>query len=126
MRTITINWKTMTGEEKAAYQSAYRRTNLVRLRKYDNERNWVRDGILNSDGSRFTTTDFDRAYQIQGGSCKICNKHQSELRHTLAADHDHATGLFRGLLCPGCNTKLHAIEDTVWNMAALNYLKGDK
>ncbi|RPE27250.1 endonuclease domain-containing protein [Kitasatospora cineracea] len=43
----------------------------------------------------------DRALLVawQGGRCAICNR-----RRELVDDHDHATGLLRGLLCSSCNT----------------------
>jgi hypothetical protein len=36
----------------------------------------------------------------QAGRCAACG----ERYHHLVVDHDHGTGLVRGLLCPGCNT----------------------
>lgn len=67
--------------------------------------NWKVFGIINADGTPFTEIDYDRAYQVQQGRCKLktCNKHQSELKRALVVDHDHQTGIFRGLLCDGCN-----------------------
>lgn len=43
------------------------------------------------------------AHLWQAGRCGICGTHerQSSKRHAL--DHDHETGLVRGLLCTGCN-----------------------
>jgi hypothetical protein len=36
--------------------------------------------------------------QRQGGQCAICKADSPR-----CADHDHATGLLRGMLCPACN-----------------------
>jgi hypothetical protein len=70
-------------------------------------RNWAYQSILNSDGTRFTTLDFDRAYQMQKGCCALCDKHQTELKCRLAADHDHETRFFRGLVCQQpCNSRI--------------------
>lgn len=38
------------------------------------------------------------------------------------ADHDHATGKFRGWLCGRCNTRLIALEDASWRAKAEEYL----
>lgn len=49
----------------------------------------------------------------QGGRCAICGA-----AGPSHADHDHATGLLRGMLCPGCNWRegrhasaLFAVDD---------------
>lgn len=78
--------------------------------KTQREWSWKKRRITNADGSQFTTVDYDRAYQIQQGRCAICKKHQSDLDQTLAADHDHKTDRFRGLLCAPCNTSLGTYE----------------
>ena len=87
------------------------------------EGNWRQQGIKNSDGTWFAIVDFNRAYKIQEECCKICKKHSSEFKVMLSADHNHETGIFRGLLCAGCNSKLDALEDMIWNLEALKYLK---
>ena len=85
---------------------------------------WRKRGLINSDNSSFTLTDYDRAYQVQQGRCKICSRHQSDLDRPLCADHSHLTKIFRGLLCNECNSKLiRALEDPLIEKAK-NYLRG--
>jgi len=62
-------------------------------------------GIFNKDGTQFTVEDWNKAFALQNGRCKLktCNKHESELAKPLEADHNHVTGKFRGLLCHDCN-----------------------
>ena len=46
----------------------------------------------------------DRLYSEQKGKCAICGI--PELLEELELDHDHVTGMPRGLLCKNCNFKL--------------------
>jgi Recombination endonuclease VII len=92
----------------------------------ESDYSWKAWGIRNIDGSQFTTIDYDRAYQIQGGRCanKACNKHQSELNRTFHVDHDHKIGIFRGLLCDKCNQGLGQFKDDIDVMkGAIEYLQ---
>jgi hypothetical protein len=46
--------------------------------------------------------EYERIYKEQGGTCAICQKATGKTKR-LAVDHDHDTGLVRGLLCGPCN-----------------------
>lgn len=90
-------------------------------------RHWKNQGIINSDGSPFTVSDYNRLFQIQGGRCanKACNRHQSELKHALHADHNHETGTIRGLLCSNCNSGLGMFHESKKLMdGIIVYLRG--
>lgn len=122
----------------AASRISYQENKEKILEKHKMERNsenskirartWRNYGITNKDGSKFTTMDYNRTFQIQGGTCKGCGVHQSELKRRLYADHDHATGFFRGLLCYKCNSILGWCNDkreTLQNLIAyLDFSRG--
>lgn len=92
--------------------------------EYWKNQSWVGYGIKNSDGSNFEVKDYNRIFQIQGGRCKGCNRHQSEFKKSLIADHDHKTGRFRGLLCFQCNFILGNAKDNTEILIALtDYLR---
>lgn len=55
-----------------------------------------------------TEDDFNKMLERQGGACAICGKRQRY--QNLAVDHDHVTGLVRGLLCKRCNEGLGRFE----------------
>lgn len=55
-----------------------------------------------------TEADFDLLLERQGGACLICRDRESK----LFVDHDHATGIVRGLLCVSCNTMLGFAKDS--------------
>lgn len=70
-----------------------------------------------------TQLDYDRFYQVQSGRCKICKRHQSELKTSLCVDHNHITGKIRGLLCRRCNLVLGVYENNKLDFS--NYLEGN-
>lgn len=51
-----------------------------------------------------TSAQYDELLESQGGGCAICGRPPKNVR--LSVDHDHKTGLTRGLLCWHCNTRL--------------------
>jgi recombination endonuclease VII len=60
--------------------------------------------------------------QSQGGMCHICQRATGKTRR-LSVDHDHKTGLIRGLLCRPCNDMLgHARDDAAFFLRAAMYL----
>lgn len=56
--------------------------------------------------------DYWDLYAYQGGACYICGWATGKSRR-LTVDHDHKTGLVRGLLCRPCNTYLGVIRDSI-------------
>lgn len=44
---------------------------------------------------------FQKLMDIQQGNCAVCGKSLKD--HKVHVDHDHKTGLVRGLLCWRCN-----------------------
>lgn len=73
--------------------------------------NWRKDKIINADGTLFSMNDYKKSFEQQNGRCNVCGKHQDALKKALSADHDHVTGLFRGLLCFRCNAVLGLFGD---------------
>ena len=94
-----------------AKSKAWREKDIHRYKRIVNNSRWKTNGIVNDDGSDFTQSDYNRHFQIQGGSCKGCGTHQAEQKSAMCADHDHATGKFRGLLCYACNYILGMASD---------------
>lgn len=67
--------------------------------------------------------DYDRMLIAQRGGCAICKKIQPY--GVLVIDHDHETGIVRGLLCVGCNAGLGLLGDTLEQLQeAVRYLGG--
>lgn len=69
-----------------------------------------------------TPEDYWQLFAEQEGRCAICRREPDWKR--LAVDHDHQTGLVRGLLCHQCNCGLGFFNDDFELLAtALGYLK---
>ena len=73
-----------------------------------------------------TLEQFDKVLKFQGGGCAICkkqvNKEGEKLK--LAVDHDHKTGLVRGIVCLRCNKGMALFLDIASNLFnAYNYLE---
>ena len=58
----------------------------------------------------------------QNNSCGLCLKPFTKF-NPIDLDHDHTSGLIRGLLCRKCNSGLHYFEDINYVERALTYLK---
>lgn len=53
---------------------------------------------------------YEELLRIQGGHCFICQRATGKTRR-LSVDHDHQTGMVRGLLCRPCNTLIGHLRD---------------
>ena len=79
----------------------------------------VRDAHLRKKYS-ITLEEYEALVIAQEGKCRIC---QNEA--LLHVDHDHVSGLIRGLLCNPCNLALGMFEDDPNRfLAAATYLAG--
>lgn len=55
--------------------------------------------------------DYNEIFIKQDGCCRICKRHQSELKRKLSVDHNHETSEIRGLLCNKCNQAIGLLND---------------
>lgn len=71
-----------------------------------------------------THDDYERLLKEQDGGCAICGtKDPRQRSEHFHIDHDHATGIVRGLLCSPCNQGLGYFQENVAVMArAIAYL----
>jgi len=60
-----------------------------------------------------TRAQYEALEQKQGGRCAICRTGAPGSRRTLwCVDHDHRTGVVRGLLCFTCNVGIGAFKES--------------
>jgi adenine-specific DNA methylase len=68
-----------------------------------------------------TQANYDAMFKAQDGKCAVCRKEQAR---AFDVDHDHVTGMVRGLLCTSCNRMIgHAGDSSARLKAAAKYLQ---
>ena len=75
---------------------------------------------------KLSKEEYQILYDSQKGVCKICGQKNNERygEDNLCIDHDHKTGIVRGLLCGTCNAGIgHLQDDPNLLRAAADYLK---
>lgn len=114
-------------EKLSIVKKEYTIKNKVNKSEYDKEyraknKDRVRNNLLLREYG-ISLEDYNKMFANQKGCCKICNRHQSELKKILAVDHCHVNKNVRGLLCSSCNTGLGNFKDNVESLyAAIEYL----
>lgn len=67
--------------------------------------------------------DYLQMLKNQNGVCKICHQ-ECKTKYSLSVDHNHKTGVVRGLLCNRCNRVLGMMEESVELFAsAIKYIE---
>lgn len=73
--------------------------------------------------------EWDLILKFQGGVCAICEERLTKTGKNkgkpkpLNTDHDHKTGLTRGILCTGCNRRLREFMTLAWIKKVYRYLE---
>ena len=101
---------------RATYQLAYRSANRE---KQSHKERYRRFGI--------TEHEYNEMIAKQGNRCAICQEMETATRlgkvRALSVDHNHQTGMVRGLLCSDCNTGIGKLkENRKTLLSAVKYL----
>lgn len=86
--------------EKRANTQRWKDANRQRLREYNLVRLY-----------KITLAEYDALLAAQGGVCAICEGPPA-VRDNFHVDHEHATGVVRGLLCHHCNIAIGGLKDS--------------
>ena len=121
------NWR----GRRATYQKKYREENLndIRLKDKLKAREPERKAaILNARRLReygISTEDYEKMLKQQNYTCLICGgTKMNKSRKKLCVDHNHKTGVTRGLLCNGCNTIIGMTDEKIETLEnCIAYLK---
>lgn len=93
-------WDAKNGERVKSNRKGWYAKNKQGVLTYNRQRRLAKLGI--------TEQDYNRMFEAQVGLCAIC---QLPSEQRLAIDHDHVTGIVRGLLCSPCNVALGYFRD---------------
>jgi hypothetical protein len=110
-------WRVENPEKVRDYHRKWREKNPDTLHDYHLRRAY---GI--------TLAEYHVRLAAQGGGCAICGetdpaKHRG--RRYFHVDHDHDSGVIRGILCGQCNTAIGMLKDSsILAQAAVQYLAG--
>lgn len=113
-------WHKNNPEKEAMYSRAYRKANPTK--RAVSNRAWLlrTRGLDPID----PITHWETVWKEQEYKCKICRATSPGSKSGWQADHDHATGKFRGILCHKCNATLgHAGDDLDRLRGCMEYLE---
>jgi len=116
-------WRKRNPEKFAAIDKCWKKNHMPQINKRDRERYknkslasrreaylWKRYGL--------SMDQYAAMFAAQGGACAVCRRPPQRI--SLNVDHDHVTGLIRGLLCPYCNKRVvgrHRVSTLLQNAA---------
>jgi len=101
-------------DKRRAYQQVWQAANKEARRER------CRANTLKKDYG-ITVEQYDAMLAAQNGRCALCRTDKvgdGRWNKRLAVDHDHVTGVVRGLLCSKCNIGLGAFGDNESTLAA--------
>jgi hypothetical protein len=104
-------------EKKAEQARVWRINNPDKIKSYS------RSQVLRKHN--LTEAQYEQMFADQGCCCVTCGSKENGTRwYNFAIDHDHVTGVVRGLLCFSCNTTLGKVNDSIQILQNLiDYLK---
>lgn len=91
-----------------------------RWQEMENKAEYCRRNVLRQYG--ITPAEYNRMFLAQDGLCAICSRPEEGSKN-LSVDHDHVTGVVRGLLCAKCNQGIGLLrEDPAIMRGAIQYI----
>lgn len=98
------------------YDKAYQQTD--KYRRKVRRMQWKKQGIDISHDV------YEEMFAAVGGACEICGTVKNQFDKGMCVDHDHATGVVRGILCTKCNMAIGNLNDDLeLVMRAADYLR---
>ena len=113
------NWRRNNPEKVRAYKKAWDAANPEKCKYHSRTKHLKRMG--------FTRESYTALFDEQGQSCAVCHEPEPGRTGFWCIDHDHKTGVVRGILCHDCNLALGHAKDSPDRLIALAaYLENSK
>ena len=121
---------TWSKEKQAAYMVEYREKNAEKRKSYKKmyDITHIKENAIGSRKRLYKLSDeaYNEMLKAQNGCCKICRFKPSEGQRELAVDHNHKTGLIRGLLCMRCNRVIGMANESIGRLeGVIKYLQNN-
>ncbi len=89
-----------------------------------NNRNHIRDNELKREFG-MAPDQYDAILVAQGGHCRFCSRTPLKYK-SLAVEHNHKTGVIRGIVCVNHNNMIRHVEENLGRLSEIvNYLASD-
>lgn len=113
-RFLNTTKKGLNNYDTYCKKCTYKKTVAQRSKKFDN--------------LGLTAEELEQRFKEFGSKCEICEAIvDTTSKKSIAIDHNHVTGKFRGFLCSRCNVALGMMKDNVDILAkAITYLNERK
>ena len=119
------DWKAKNAAEVSEYQKVWRERNKEAVQQYNKSyikayvslpevKEKARERNLQRN-YRLSQKDFNLLWSEQKGCCAVCSVQMSPRgkgRNAVCVDHNHDTGMVRGLLCGSCNRGIGCLRDS--------------
>lgn len=110
-------WRQKNKKHLTLYMREYCRRNKEHINKMQRVHRIKRKYDLSPE-------QYKKILDFQNGGCGICGKLPK--KYHLSVDHDHKTGLLRGILCSPCNRAIGILGDSVESLGkTISYLKSN-
>jgi hypothetical protein len=112
-KRLAMKWRDNNRERLSEEKKKWYRNNIVRskagMKRWREEHpDEVKDSNLRFKYG-ITLDSYNRLHEEQGGGCAICGRGGDGKK--LHVDHDHISGIIRGLLCNRCNLMVGMSND---------------
>lgn len=119
-------WYERNRERSIAYVKSWQQANVERVQAYQRQYRAEHSDVFRAGHLRrtfnLTVAEYRQRLDAQNGGCAICGQPPRDGR-SLHVDHNHKTGVVRGLLCFRCNAGVGQLrEDPILLADAIVYL----